>query len=148
MRCVCAVWLWIEASVDIFTHALVGGAGAVAAKRRWPNAFAVPHWVAASVALAALPDVAHLLPIAGWAIFGTGHVSDLWSYAIATLQSGPTLPEIVQLWSHHLHCVMHSAVIAAVISALVLLVSRTLWTMTLGWWSHIVIDVFTHSADF
>jgi hypothetical protein len=148
MRCVCAVWLWIEASVDILAHAVWAGAGAVAAKRRWPMAFSVPHWVVASVALAALPDVAHLLPIASWAIFGTGHVSDLWAYAIATPQSEPTLPEIVHLWSHHLHCVMHSAVIAAIVSALVFLVSRALWMITLGWWSHIVIDVFTHSADF
>ncbi len=25
---------------------------------------------------------------------------------------------------------------------------RTLWIPLLGWWSHIVIDVFTHSADY
>ena len=25
---------------------------------------------------------------------------------------------------------------------------RTLWLPLLGWWSHIVIDVFTHSADY
>jgi hypothetical protein len=27
-------------------------------------------------------------------------------------------------------------------------VRRTLWLPLLGWWSHIVIDVFTHSADY
>ena len=25
---------------------------------------------------------------------------------------------------------------------------RTLWIPLLGWWSHIVLDVFTHSADY
>ena len=25
---------------------------------------------------------------------------------------------------------------------------RSLWFPLLGWWSHIVIDVFTHSADY
>jgi LexA-binding, inner membrane-associated putative hydrolase len=134
--------------VDILAHSLWAGVGAAAVKRRWPKAFSVPHWVAASAALAALPDVVHLLPIVVWAIFGTGHASDLWSYAIATPQSEPTLPEIVYLWSHHLHCVMHSAIVAAVASVLVFLFSRAFWAITLGWWSHIVIDVFTHSADF
>jgi membrane-bound metal-dependent hydrolase YbcI (DUF457 family) len=28
------------------------------------------------------------------------------------------------------------------------MVRRTLWIPLLGWWSHIVIDVFTHSADY
>jgi hypothetical protein len=50
--------------------------------------------------------------------------------------------------SHHLHCVMHSALVAAAVTLLLWAVMRSLWLPLLGWWSHIVIDVFTHSADF
>jgi hypothetical protein len=28
------------------------------------------------------------------------------------------------------------------------MVCRTLWLSLLGWWSHIVLDVFTHSAHY
>jgi hypothetical protein len=60
----------------------------------------------------------------------------------------PGLPPLVQLWSHHLHCVMHSAPIAGLVTLALWAVRRTLWLPLLGWWSHIVIDVFTHSADY
>jgi membrane-bound metal-dependent hydrolase YbcI (DUF457 family) len=43
---------------------------------------------------------------------------------------------------------MHSAPIAAVTTLALWAVLRTLWIPLLGWWSHIVIDVFTHSADY
>lgn len=50
--------------------------------------------------------------------------------------------------SHHLHCITHSAIVAGVITLLVWAWLRGLWIPLLGWWSHIVIDVFTHSADY
>ena len=55
---------------------------------------------------------------------------------------------MVQLWSHNLHCVMHSAPIAAVVTGAVWVVRRVFLIPLLGWWLHIVIDVFTHSADY
>lgn len=58
------------------------------------------------------------------------------------------MPPIVQLLSHNLHCVMHSAPIAGFVTVVACMVRRTLWLPLLGWWSHIVIDVFTHSADY
>jgi hypothetical protein len=54
----------------------------------------------------------------------------------------------VALLTRHLHCTLHSAVIAAAVTALVWARTKILWLPLLGWWSHIVIDVFTHSADF
>ena len=58
------------------------------------------------------------------------------------------MPESVRLWAHHLHCVMHSALSALVVTALVWRLRGAFWWPLLGWWLHIVIDVFTHSAEF
>jgi LexA-binding, inner membrane-associated putative hydrolase len=58
------------------------------------------------------------------------------------------LPPPLALLTHHLHCAMHSAPVAAAVTLLVWLVTRSLWIPLLGWWSHIVVDVFTHSAEF
>ncbi len=55
---------------------------------------------------------------------------------------------VVALLSHHLHCVMHSAIVADVVTFGVWVMWRILWIPLLGWWSHIVIDVFTHSVDY
>ena len=58
------------------------------------------------------------------------------------------MPPLVGSLSHHLHCVMYSAPIAGLVTLARWAVRRTLWIPLLGWWSHIVIDVFTHSADY
>lgn len=98
--------------------------------------------------LATLPDIFHLLPIVGWRVFADGSFDVVRAYAIAVPGQLPMLPEIVGLWSHQLHCITHSAIVAGFVTLLVWAVRRTLWIPLLGWWSHIVIDVFTHSADY
>ena len=131
--------------MDILAHALWVGAGAALARRRW----IVPtRTLISTVVLAALPDVFHLLPIAGWWVFGDGSVQALWAYVVAMPGQEPALPPMVERWSHHLHCVAHSAIVAGVITLLLWAVRRSLWIPLLGWWSHIIIDVFTHSADY
>ena len=55
---------------------------------------------------------------------------------------------MVELLSHHLHCTLHSAIVAGMVTLLLWFVLRSLWIPLLGWWSHIVIDIFTHSASF
>jgi hypothetical protein len=46
----------------------------------------------------------------------------------------PDLPPTVAWLTHHLHCVMHSAVIAAgVATVLVALAAPALWLPLLGW---------------
>lgn len=131
--------------MDILAHALWVGTGVSMARRRW----IVPtRTLIAAVVLAALPDVFHLLPIAGWWIFGDGSVQALWAYAVAVPGQEPALPAMVEFWSHHLHCVAHSVIIAGVITLLSWALRRSLWVPLLGWWSHIIIDVFTHSADY
>jgi hypothetical protein len=135
--------------VDILAHTLWAGAGVVLARRRWPIA---PRTAALTLLLAALPDVLPMLPLVGWWLFGDGTLAALRAAAIAVPGHEPALPALLQQWSWHLHCVMHSAVVAgAATLALALAVRarrRRFWIPLLGWWSHIAIDVFTHSAAY
>lgn len=131
--------------MDIVAHTLWAAAGVTVLHRRRPLSRST---VIATLVLAALPDLLHLLPIVLWWLFADGSFAALRSYAIAVPGQEPGLPPQVQLWSHHLHCVMHSAPIAALVTAALWAVRRAFWIPLLGWWSHIVIDVFTHSADY
>lgn len=58
------------------------------------------------------------------------------------------MPEMVEWVAHHLHCIFHSAVVASVVTLVICGLRRRFWWPLLGWWLHIVIDVFTHSAEF
>jgi hypothetical protein len=70
------------------------------------------------------------------------------AYIRAAPPNEPLLPGWVALWAHHLHCVMHSALVAGLVSACVWR-WRPAWLLALaGWWVHIGIDVFTHSRDY
>ena len=129
--------------MDIVAHTLWAAAGAVVIHRRRPMSRGTAM---IAVALAAVPDVIHLLPLAGWWLFGDGSFAALRAYAVAVPGQEPVLPQLVGLLSHHLHCVMHSAPVAGLVTALAWAVRRVFWLPLLGWWSHIVIDVFTHSA--
>ncbi len=131
--------------MDILAHTLWAGAGVVLLRRRMPVA---PRTVAVTLGLAALPDLLQLLPIIGWWVTGSGSFEVLRAYAIAVPGQEPAMPAIVTLLSHHLHCIAHSAVVAGVVTLLLWKLRGALWIPLLGWWSHIVIDVFTHSADF
>ena len=131
--------------MDIVAHTLWAAAGATVIHRRRPLTRST---VLVTLVLAALPDVIHLLPIASWWLFADGTFGALWGYAVAVPGQEPGLPPLVGLLSHHLHCVMHSAPIAGLVTLALWAVRRTLWLPLLGWWSHIVIDVFTHSADY
>lgn len=131
--------------MDIVAHTLWAAAGAAVLHRRQPLSRPT---VIAALGLAALPDVLHLLPIAAWWLFADGSFADLLGYAVAIPGQEPGIPPLVQLWSHNLHCVMHSAPIAALVTVAVWAARRAFWIALLGWWSHIAIDVFTHSADY
>ncbi len=131
--------------MDILAHALWASAGIAAAQRRWPIA---PRTAVATVALAVMPDLGHMLPMLVWGVMGDGSFAGLWRYAFALPGQEPVVPPTVALVSHHLHCTLHSAIVAGVVTLLAWLVLRSLWIPLLGWWLHIVIDIFTHSADF
>jgi hypothetical protein len=131
--------------MDILAHTLWAAAGATALHRRRPLS---QRTVITTLVLAALPDVLQLSPLAGWWLWGEGSFAALRAYAVALPGQEPALPPLVELASHHLHCVMHSAPIASLVTAAMWALRRAFWVPILGWWSHIVIDVFTHSADY
>lgn len=131
--------------MDILAHALWAGAGAELLRRH--HRISV-RGAAAMVALAAIPDIPQLLPLVAWALAGHGSIGLLYDYALAVPGTEPWLPPIVHTIAHHLHCTAHSAIVAAGVSALVALLRRVWLLPLLGWWSHIVIDVFTHSKEY
>ena len=131
--------------MDILAHTLWAGAGTALVARRWPIA---PRTAVATMVLAALPDVFHLLPLIAWWWWGEGTFANLQAYAIAVPGQEPLLPTAVFLWSQHLHCLTHSALVAAAVTLAIWAIRRAFWIPLLGWWSHIVIDVFTHSAEY
>lgn len=115
------------------------------ARRHWEIS---PRTAAVTVAMAVMPDIPHLLPILGWSVFGDGSAAALRDYAMAIVGQIPPAPRNVDSWSHNLHCITHSAVIAGLVTLLSWWWLRSLWLPLLGWWSHIVIDIFTHAVDY
>ncbi len=131
--------------MDVVAHGLWVGLGLAAASRR----FTMPRGTAiATIAMAVVPDVAQLLPLLGTAAFTPGGMAVLSAYATALPGFEPQLPPLVALLTHHLHCTMHSAIIAGAVTGALWLLTKSFWLPLLGWWSHIVIDIFTHSAEF
>jgi hypothetical protein len=131
--------------VDIFAHGLWVGVGIAASSRHKPISTKTS---VTTLALAVLPDLAHGLPLVIWGLFGDGSAAKLWAYALALPGKEPAMPPIVTLIAHHLHCTFHSAIVASIITVILWAVINQFWLPLLGWWSHIAIDVFTHSAEF
>lgn len=131
--------------MDILAHSLWAGIGVACLSGRVP----IPRRTAvATVTLAALPDLVQMLPLLAWALGSDGSFAALFDFAIAMPGKEPPMPLVVGTLSHHLHCGLHSAVSASVITLLLWLLTRSFWIPLAGWWSHIVIDFFTHSADY
>ena len=132
--------------MDILAHTLWAGLGTAWLARRRRDI--TRRTVATTIALAALPDVIQMLPVLAWWAVGGGTWAAVQAFAIAMPGQEPVMPVWVTAWSHTIHCIAHSAVIAAGVTLLLWAWRRALWLPLLGWWSHIVIDVFTHSADY
>ena len=131
--------------VDILAHGLWAGVGIGLVQRRW----ALPRrTVVLTVAMALLPDLLQLLPMAGWALFSNEGVAALRGYLQALPSDNFALPSAVERLVFHLHCAMHSAVVAGTVTLLLWAAMRSFWLPLFGWWLHIVIDVLTHSAEF
>ena len=133
--------------MDILAHGLWAAALVQLVRRRTP---VTPGAGRATVAAAVVPDLMHALPLLLWtALAGGRHgLAALSAYAVASPGQEPALPAWVALASHHLHCIAHSALIAALVTVLCWVAVRRVALALVGWWSHVVIDVFTHSADY
>ena len=131
--------------MDVVAHGLWAGVGVALLARRLSIS---PATAATTIGLAVLPDLLQMLPVIGWWWFGPGTAADARAFAVALPGHEPTLPAAVRLVSHHLHCSAHSALVAGVVTLLVWRWRGSLWVPLLGWWSHILIDVPTHSADY
>ncbi len=131
--------------MDILAHALWAGVGTAVVHRRMPISRRV---AIATVALAVLPDVVQFLPLLAWFLGGDGSWLALQAFALASPGQEPALPPLVGALSQHLHCTLHSVVVAATVTALLWWARGAFWYPLAGWWSHIVIDFFTHSADY
>jgi hypothetical protein len=131
--------------MDIVAHGLWAGIGVtlLARHRVIPLRTAV-----ATVGMAIAPDLAQLIPLIVVALATDGGWATLAAYSSALPDTEPAMPLLLALLAHHLHCILHGAVIATVVTLACWAWTRTLWLPLLGWWSHIVIDVFTHSKDF
>ena len=131
--------------MDIVAHGLWAGIGILIARRRWQ---VTPRTAWLSLLLAILPDVFHLIPVLIWWAFGQGTFASVWAYAVPVAGQQPELPPLIGLLTFHLHCFLHSALVAAGATLLVCAVNRKFWWPLLGWYLHIVIDVFTHSKAY
>ena len=131
--------------MDLAAHGLWVGAGLA-----WVGRFHAleRRTVLLTLGLALLPDLLQLLPLLIWAVVGGGGQETLLAYILAAPGQGPPLPPWLNEPTHHLHCVMHSALVAGAVSLLLRRWWRPIWVPLLGWWSHVLIDVFSHSADF
>lgn len=131
--------------MDIFAHGVWAGLGFVWANRaRKLNR----RTLALTVTLATAPDLVQLLPLMSAAVFFGDGWAVLKTYATALPGYEPPMSALMSALVHHLHCVMHSALVAGGVTVFLWLWMGRLWVPLLGWWSHIIIDVFTHSADF
>jgi hypothetical protein len=131
--------------MDMAAHALWVAAGVTWASRRWPISTPV---AAAAVGMAVLPDLLQGVPVLIWALFSGTDLAVIADFAVAGPGAQSALPSLVDAWSHHLHCILHSAPIALVVSAATWALRPALWPILAAWWSHIVIDVLTHSNEF
>lgn len=133
--------------MDILAHGLWAGAAVSVISLAMPRIRPTRSVWAWTVLLAVLPDLGHMLPVTVWTM-SVSSSGDWWQYATASPGQEPTMPAAVVFWAHHLHCVLHSAISAMLVTVLIGWWRKAFWLPLLGWWLHIVIDVFTHSARF
>ena len=131
--------------MDILAHAMWAAAGAAILRRKVNISEKSLYGI---VLLAVLPDVLPLIPLFGWVAVGDGSIQAVPGYLLAAPGTEPVLPPIVQYLTHHLHCTTHSAIVAGGVSLLLSIFNRQWCIPLLGWWSHIIIDVFSHSNDY
>lgn len=131
--------------MDILAHTLWAAIGVSLLRRRRPITSRV---AVATMALAALPDVFQMIPVLLWWLLGSGSFEAIRAFAISVPGQEPVLPTLVLLVAHTMHCTAHSALFAGLVTLVAWRFKPVFLLPFLGWWLHIGIDVFTHSADY
>lgn len=131
--------------MDIVAHALWAGAGGRVLSRRLPFSRSTLAWM---IGLSVLPDIVPILPVLALAMVSPESLQFALAYVTATPGLEPALPVWVSTLTHHLHCTMHSVVVLGAVSGVAWLTMGRAPLALLGWWSHVLIDVPTHSADY
>jgi hypothetical protein len=108
--------------MDILAHGLWTAFGTAVAARHFPVG---RRTAVATVAMGVIPDMLHVLPVAWWALFGSGSLHQMAAYVMLTAAPQPVLPPLVALWTDHLHCIGHSAVVAVVVTLGMWLATRS-----------------------
>lgn len=131
--------------MDVVSHGLWAGAAAawLGRHRRLDRPM-----VAATVALGVAPDLLQFLPVIAWGATQPEPLAFLHSHIAAMPGAEPPMPDATHAWSHHLHCAMHSVVVAGLATALFAWRLRRWLPALAGWWLHIALDVPTHSLDY
>lgn len=132
--------------MDVLSHGLWAAAAAEILRRKRGG---TGRQVGLAAALGVVPDVAQLLPVAAW-FLAQGTPGAIGEFIAAMPGQEPSMPGAVSATSHHLHCIFHSAPIAIVVGLVAwrLRVRCGFWIAMAGWWSHIALDVPTHSYDY
>lgn len=131
--------------MDIFAHALWVGAGVTYLKQKKKLSNRTRWW---TIAFSVAPDIPLFIPVFLWALSPSGSFKAFFDYIIATPGREPPIPSAVILISNHLHCIMHSVVIAAAVTLVAFAFLKMFLFPLVGWWIHIVIDIFTHSKEY
>jgi len=131
-------------NMDIVAHGLWVAAGAEWLRRRKRL---TARGVGGAIALGVLPDVVQIIPVAIWALWARDSAS-LLAYILAVPGGEPPMPAAVTSIAHHLHCILHSAIIAGAITVVAWIALKRFPFVLLGWWAHIALDVPTHSSDY
>lgn len=131
--------------MDVISHGLWAGAAGIAMRQRRGVS---RRLLAATVALGVAPDLLQMLPALAYGATLPDPFAFLYSHVTATPGAEPAMPAAAHAWSHHLHCVMHSVVVAGLVTALVAWRWRAALPALAGWWLHIALDVPTHSRDY
>lgn len=124
--------------MDIVAHGLWAALVCRWREGQRPMKRATKTW---TVGLAMAPDVVQLAPIVIGALVLPEGWSALQAYVHALPHYQPVLPPMVEVFMHHLHCTMHSAIVAGIVTLLTWKSMGRFWWPLIGWWSHVVIDV-------
>jgi hypothetical protein len=131
--------------MDIFAHVLWAGAGACALRPKLRFNRTTFWWM---IGLAAAPDIVPMLPVAVYASDKPRSLQFVLAYIAATPGLEPAMPGWVATLTHHLHCTMHSVVVLGALTLLLWVILGRFPIVLLGWWSHVLIDIPSHSADY